>query len=343
MSLPNGISVVICTYNGVSRLQPTLEAIFNQKIHSDILWELIIIDNASTDGTTAFCQAMFDQFHFNDKSRIVYEPLQGCNYSRLRGLNETKFKWLLFCDDDNHLYPDYIQTGWDILQKNDSIGVLGGQGVALFETEKPNWFEQYSRSFAIGPQAKKEGKIQNTFTKLYSAGSFFRKEALMYYYDKNFTTIMVGPKGNDLTRGEDTEWCFLIQLAGFDLWYSGDLKFYHFMTQGRMTWNYYLRLKAGISSGTAKLQSYEPFFKKKNPSHFDFIFSYLKAFLFTNVNWLQFSIRKKIQKSRYKKEQLELGNIINKGKAISYRKNYSEAYLHFKQLKRVLNQSVKNQ
>jgi glycosyltransferase involved in cell wall biosynthesis len=336
MSLPNGISVVICTYNGVARLQPTLEAIFTQKVDASIPWELIIIDNASTDGTTAFCQSLIDQYQFNDITRIIFEPKQGCNYSRLRGLNETNYKWLLFCDDDNHLFPDYIQKGWDILQQNESIGVLGGQGVALFESEKPSWFEQYCRSFAIGPQAKKEGQLQNRFTKLYSAGSFFRKEALMFYYNQHFSTIMVGPKGNELTRGEDTEWCFLIQLVGYDLWYSSDLKFYHFMTNGRMTWEYYLRLKAGIASGVGKLHSYEPFFKKKNPSKFEFIFSYLNALLTSNINWLQFSLRKKIQTARYSKDQLAIGNIINIGKARSYRNNFSEAYQHFKQLKRVL-------
>jgi glycosyltransferase involved in cell wall biosynthesis len=51
MSLLNGISLVICTFNGASRLKPTLEAIFNQEDQHQIPWELIIIDNASTDET----------------------------------------------------------------------------------------------------------------------------------------------------------------------------------------------------------------------------------------------------------------------------------------------------
>ena len=55
MQLPNGISIVICTYNGVCRLGPTLKAIFSLKIDESIPWELIIIDNASTDNTSQFC------------------------------------------------------------------------------------------------------------------------------------------------------------------------------------------------------------------------------------------------------------------------------------------------
>ena len=61
MNLKNGISVVICTYNGVKRLQPTLEAIFSQEVAPDIPWELIIVDNASTDKTAEFCENLIQK------------------------------------------------------------------------------------------------------------------------------------------------------------------------------------------------------------------------------------------------------------------------------------------
>ena len=146
MNLPKGISIVICTYNGVKRLQPTLEAIFSLTIPPGLQWELIIVDNASTDNTSDFCKALVEQHHFHNNTRIVFESNPGCNNARLRGLQETKYEWLLFCDDDNHLFPDYLEKGWSILEHNPKIGVLGGQGVPLFENEKPEWFDQYSRS-----------------------------------------------------------------------------------------------------------------------------------------------------------------------------------------------------
>lgn len=336
MSLPNGISIVICTYNGVSRLQPTLESIFSLKIRDEISWELIIVDNASNDGTSSFCKSLIDKYDFQEKSRIVFEEKAGCNNARLRGLQETRYKWLLFCDDDNHLFPDYIEKAWSILQFNPNIGVLGGQGVPLFETEKPVWFDQYSRSFAIGPQAKKEGELKNKCTKLYSAGSFFRKEVLMFYYDRNFKTIMVGPKGDDLTRGEDTEWCFLIQLQGYSLWYSNDLKFYHFMTKTRMTWEYYLKLKKGISSGAAKMESYSLFFRRKNPSNISFLLHYFKLLIYYNFIWFQFRWRSKLQSKRYSQKQLQLGKVVNYTRAISFRNHFKVTFSHFIQLKKIL-------
>ena len=50
------------------------------------------------------------------------------------------------------MFPDYIQKAWPILTKKNSIGALGGQGIALFEETKPAWFDRYSHSFHTGPE-----------------------------------------------------------------------------------------------------------------------------------------------------------------------------------------------
>ena len=100
MHSPNGISIVICTSNGVSRLEPTLKSIFALEIDNNIPWELLIIDNASSDNTFQFCEKLIEQNNFSNTTRILREPLAGCNYARHKGFNEASYKWLLFCDDD---------------------------------------------------------------------------------------------------------------------------------------------------------------------------------------------------------------------------------------------------
>ena len=338
MSIPNGISIVICTYNGLERIRPTLESIFSQKTQIDFDWELVIVDNASSDGTSDFCKSLIEANGFNHKSKIVYESEQGCNHARLRGLREVQYKWLLFCDDDNHLFPDYLQNAFKILNDNSSIGVLGGQGIPLFEDHKPEWFDQYASSYAIGAQSNNDGKIKiGNKRHLYSAGSFFRKDVLMRYYNQGFTTIMVGPNGKELTRGEDTEWCLMIQLAGYDLWYSSSLKFHHFMSKARMTWEYYLKLKEGIAAGESKLFSYHLFFTSKNPGNHQFYFSYLKAQVYYNLVWIHFRIRSKIQASRYSKDLLSLGKVINSTKARTFNRDYIASYNQFKKIRKLVN------
>ena len=333
---PKGISIVICTYNGISKLEPTLKSIFLLEIEESIDWELIIIDNASTDNTAKFCENLIQEYGFVAKSRVILESKVGCNHARRRGMDEAQYNWLLFCDDDNHLFPDYIQNAWPILKDNPLVGALGGQGIALFEETEPAWFDKYSPSFAIGPQSTKEGKININRAELYSAGTFFRKEVLMRFFDANFTCLLVGRKGNEIFGGEDVEFCLLIQLLGYEIWYSSDLKFYHFMPKARMTWSYYLKLKGGMSSTSAFFVAYSPFFQKKPATTRLFYSTYLKNLILNYSVWVQFLLRSRIQSSRYNKEQLELGSIILKRKAQSYNSNFKATFLHFKQLKKVL-------
>jgi glycosyltransferase involved in cell wall biosynthesis len=336
MSCPNGISIVICTYNGVSKLEPTLKSIFSLQIEDAIAWELIIIDNASTDTTAEFCERMIQEYGFVAKSRVILESKVGCNHARRRGMDEAKYEWLLFCDDDNHLFPDYIKNAWSILVSNPLIGALGGQGIALFEDTKPEWFDRYSQSFAIGPQSVKDGRINVTRAELYSAGTFFRKEVLMRYFNANFSCLLVGRKGNEIFGGEDVEFCLLLQLAGYEIWYSSDLKFYHYMPKARMTWSYYLKLKGGMSSTSAFFSAYIPFFQKQPVSTRLFYGTYFKNYIFSYSVWVQFLLRARFQPKRYNREQLELGSIILKRKAQSYHFNFKATFLHFKQLKKVL-------
>lgn len=334
MTLREGISIVICTYNGKNRLQPTLESIFKQVVASDISWELIIIDNASTDETSEFCKQIIEKNKFSQPYKIITEPQQGCNHARLRGLQEIQYKWLLFCDDDNHLFPEYLQKGWEILNSHSNIGVLGGQGIPLFESQQPDWFGRYAASFAIGPQYKKNGVLpKNEKRKLYSAGSFFNATGLFLYYEKGFNTVMTGPKANELTRGEDTEWCIMLQLLGLDLVYVDELKFYHFMTTSRLQWSYYLTLKKGIASGAATISSYDSFVKNKKYSSFTFVFYYLFRLLYAYFILFQFNVRKRITPSRYAREEVEIGNQVNSATAKSYLRDFKIAYRHFTQLK----------
>jgi len=336
MSLPNGISIVICTYNGVKRLGPTLHAIFALKNLPSINWELIVIDNASTDDTSSFCIELIKKNNFENKSKVILESQAGCNHARMRGLLEAQYKWLLFCDDDNHLFDDYLVNAWKILENNDKIGVLGGYGIPLFESEKPEWFDQYSKSFAVGPQSNQNGKINSQKRKLYSAGSFFRKEALLFYYDKGFNAIMEGPKGDELTRGEDTEWCIMLELIGYELWFESSLKFNHFMSDGRMTWQYYLKLKKGIASGKAKFEAYKPLIKLNKPNHLSFIRNYLYQSVLFHFLWIQFEIKKILLKKYYSQEDVEIGNSIHPTVAKSYRENFYKTFIHFKQLRFIL-------
>ncbi len=66
------ISVIVCCYNGVRRLRPTIEHLARQKCSATLSWELVFVDNASTDGSADFVR----QF-------AISEPFQRINASTL--------------------------------------------------------------------------------------------------------------------------------------------------------------------------------------------------------------------------------------------------------------------
>mgnify|MGYP006176215851 CR=1 FL=1 len=61
--MKKGVSIIICTYNGLDKLSEPLQAIIHQKATID--WELVIIDNASTDITVQFCSELLKNTPIN--------------------------------------------------------------------------------------------------------------------------------------------------------------------------------------------------------------------------------------------------------------------------------------
>lgn len=331
-----GFSIIVCTYNGANRLQPTLENIFKQNIPAGILCELILVDNNSTDNSKEFAKEVVKKFNYDEKFTYLNESRQGLNYAVKRGITAAKYNWVLLCDDDNHLDVNYISIGAKILKSNNNIGALGGMGIPLFESAKPIWFDQYSGSFAIGAQNNINGKIESKCAAIYGAGSFLRRDILLGFYDAGFQTIMSDRSGNKLTSGGDIERCFLIQLAGFDIWFDKNLVFQHLMPNGRMNWPYYLRLKAGIASGEALLSVYKQILENKYLNTVAFIFGYFKRFIFNLLVFIKFKFLSTLNRSSYSSDTLDLGNVILPAKIKSYSNNIIICIRHFRQIKHYL-------
>jgi glycosyltransferase involved in cell wall biosynthesis len=49
--MKSGVSVIICCYNSEKRIEEVLHHLDKQKDTNHFLWEIILVDNASTDNT----------------------------------------------------------------------------------------------------------------------------------------------------------------------------------------------------------------------------------------------------------------------------------------------------
>jgi len=259
MQLPTkqfkGVSVVVCCYNSTTRLPDTLRHIANQQITQPIFWELIVVNNNSTDNTTIVAYKEWAQYEASIPFKIVDELIPGLSAAREKGISEAQFEYVLLCDDDNWLAPTFVQTAYEIMESNSQIGVLGGRGEAVSEIAFPYWFSTYQGSYAVGVQALHSGDLSN-HGHVWGAGMIFRKSVYQKLRQAGFTHLLSDRKGKNLTSGGDSEICQWFLLANYTLWYDDRLEFKHFIPKERLTKEYCEKLIAGLGSSSAVLSTY---------------------------------------------------------------------------------------
>tara|TARA_R110002012_G_scaffold48720_4_gene126572 strand:+ start:732 stop:1709 length:978 start_codon:yes stop_codon:yes gene_type:complete len=244
--MQKGVSVVISTYNGKKTIGFALEYLAKQICNCPC--EIILVDNASTDGTKDFCDTWWDK---NGNPSISYksffQPIPGKSHAQEMGYSEASYEYLLVCDDDNLLDPNYVQLAFDIMESNPDIGALGGWCDAMFEGEKPEWFDTYEKYFAVGIQSDVSGDITNKKGCLYGAGMVIRKSHWLQLNELGFKPLLTCRKGDSLSSGGDTEYCYALRLLGYKIWYDERLHFFHYMLAKRVTIEYVSKVRKAIS------------------------------------------------------------------------------------------------
>jgi glycosyltransferase involved in cell wall biosynthesis len=261
------ISVVICCYNSSMRLPETLRCIAEQKVRSDLPWEVIIVDNASNDNTVQVARSVWNSLGKKIPFRIVSEQTPGLSSARKKAVFESSYPLILFCDDDNSLTETYIQQACDVMDSDPSIGIVGGLGIAKPEQTPPVWFAKYAGSYAVNPQAKSDGYLAGNKS-LYGAGMVMRKQVLLDLYNLGFVSLLSGRKGESLSSGEDTEICLWYRFLGYKLFYKSTMVFIHYIPKERLTDNYYLR--RSFEKGKAEAV-FKVYFSVLNKSSLDWL------------------------------------------------------------------------
>ncbi|WP_417238829.1 glycosyltransferase [Bizionia sp.] len=281
-----GVSIIICTYNGKARLAETLQHLVVQKL--DVPCEVILVDNASTDGTKKFADVWWaangQAVPINFRSYV--QPKPGKSYAQELGYDKAQFDYLLICDDDNWLCDTYVQTAFDIMTANPNIGALGGMCDAVFEGPKPDWFDAYKRFYAVGKQAAFSGDVTEHVGYLYGAGMVLRASHWKELQALGFEHLLSCRKGDSLSSGGDTEYCFALRLLGYSIWYDERLYFKHFMTEGRLNLFYLSRLRKAMAYSNFVILAYMDVVENiANRKHLYYkrLFKHLKQGFFKNI------------------------------------------------------------
>jgi glycosyltransferase involved in cell wall biosynthesis len=155
------ISVIIPTYNRAHLLNRTIQSVLNQTFHD---LEIIIVDDASTDGTEELIK------NFND-SRILYfrhEKNKGGSATRNTGIKHASGEFVAFLDSDDEWLPEKLEKQMEIFDKAPkTLGVVytafryeGGKSRITIPKYRGNIFEFILVNNCVGtastPLIKKE-------------------------------------------------------------------------------------------------------------------------------------------------------------------------------------------
>src|SRR5690606_15080945 len=107
------ISIITPVYNSEKFLEAAILSVQNQTYSN---WELILVDDASTDNSESIAREFF-----TEDSRIIYEKLPvngGPAVSRNRAIELAKGQYIAFLDSDDFWAPDKLEIQLEFMQKN---------------------------------------------------------------------------------------------------------------------------------------------------------------------------------------------------------------------------------
>ena len=253
-----GISVIICCYNSALKLQQTLSHLAGQQMCSSLQFEIVLVNNNSTDNTPKKAIEIWQQLNAPFPIKIVNEKKAGLNYAREKGISVAAYEYIIFCDDDNGLCENYLVTAARLFDVMPEVSVIGGIGVPVLEIATPEWFiANKGFGYAVGSEGRKTGFADT----VYGAGMIIRKSALQAITSNKITFLLTDRIGAKLVSGGDTEICMLLKYAQQKIWFEESLTFKHYLPSKRVNWNYYLKLRASFGKANAYLNLYNPLFK----------------------------------------------------------------------------------
>jgi glycosyltransferase involved in cell wall biosynthesis len=126
------ISLVICTRNRRSTLGACLEYV--ERLESPGEWELIVVDNGSTDGTADLLKGFAEQSSF--RVVLVSESQPSLGAARNAGIAKASGQIIAFTDDDCYVSPDFLIRILEIF-KDERIGFMGGRILLYDDSDLP--------------------------------------------------------------------------------------------------------------------------------------------------------------------------------------------------------------
>ena len=208
------VSVIICTYNRCESLIRTVQSIVDMRVPEGFRWELVIVDNNSSDGTKK-AVAEFISLH-DAEIRCVTEQNKGLSNARNKGMEESRGDIIVFTDDDCLVGGDWLTS---LVHEFRSDGIVSGVGgrVELYD----------SRDKPVTIKTSKErglfSSVGQLFSFMHGCNMAFDRSILekVGRFDSRLGA------GTRIASAEDTDFIYRVHRNGHKIIYSPDVVVYH--------------------------------------------------------------------------------------------------------------------
>ncbi len=234
------VSIIIPTRNRCGSLKNLLDSIIKYNLSSTESFEVIVVDNGSTDDTKEVCEKFISEY---GNFKYKFEPEPGLLSARHAGAQIAKGDILTFVDDDIEVsetwFPSIIRVFAD-----ERVHLAGGPTVPIFESEVPGWILFYFRDYDL--------KLGSGYLSLYDAGDYedFIKPTQIWglnFSVRRSTFFEVGGFNPDNINKElqyyqgdgETGLAYKIAEKNYKAYYSKEIKVYHNIYNERLTLNYF--------------------------------------------------------------------------------------------------------
>jgi len=148
------ITVIVCTYNRCQSLAKALDSIIAQIVPEPIGWEILVVDNNSSDQTRDVVEDFC--LRYPRRFRYLLERQQGKSYALNAGIREARGDILAFTDDDVTVEPTWLNSLTSALHGSEWAGV-GGRVLPDRNFSSPRWIP---RAGSPGAKALWPGSIR---------------------------------------------------------------------------------------------------------------------------------------------------------------------------------------
>jgi glycosyltransferase involved in cell wall biosynthesis len=237
-------TVGICSFNGSSRIGAVLDRLSKQvEVHFE--WEILIIDNASTDDTSRVSMEVTERLELGNV-RVVMEDRLGLAYARQRAAAEARGEFVIFLDDDNLPEPDFVSKAAKFFDEHPKAGMVGGIIYPVWDAP-PSKLAQKVCEFALAicNRGDEAFAYQGACSGPVGAGMCIRTMLLrniLLGRNEDLPNKVTGRRGSALSGGEDIAISVLSHRLGWENWYDPSLRCGHVIPERRMNFEYLNRI-----------------------------------------------------------------------------------------------------